>query len=589
MMTSSLKNDIAATNVSLRGSTGPALQEVPELCPICSIKFKKNNINSLRVHFVRIHSMNAEQTYLYFRENPQPCEQCKGKVKFYSIEYGYEKLCGSCNKKNSQLRGAERRRSNYKLAWNNGLTKETNESVRLGSLKAQEGVKRNGHWHKGHTKENHEPTALAAIKFSESLRLSWKNGTHGLIGKNASNHEGIRKRGEAISHAFLTTDKHWSHKTDAIDVIKRAIATRRAKIISGEINPLRMSIETIEYNCDVIKQNWILEDFKFVGYKTPIRVMCITCSYSNTFPFITLYNGKLCPKCYPTNYSKWHHELYDFFVSLDSNAIVNDRNLISPFELDVVSSDQKFAIECNGLYWHSEAVCTDTKYHQNKSNHALQNNISLLHVFEDEWLDLQKREIIKSMIKVKLGKAQRIFARNLKLCNGESKIVEEFLEKNHLDGSVKSSKAFWLEDLEGNIVCALTLRKPFQQSKWGEKTIEVARIATINNVVVVGGMSRLIKAAKTWCLEENYETLITYRDVRLGGSGVAYETAGFEFKYMTSERFWWTNGRHRIDRFAIRSIPGIATQEEMAMDHKMFKIFGCSNAVYVMKIKNEKL
>lgn len=177
-----------------------------------------------------------------------------------------------------------------------------------------------------------------------------------------------------------------------------------------------------------------------------------------------------------------------------------------------------------------------------------------------------------------------IFARKLKVRDSHPTHVARFLSENHLDGNTPASKAFWLEDREGNVVCALTLRKPHQQAKWGSKTIELARVASIKDTVVVGGMSRLIEAAKDWARERGYTTMLTYRDMRLGGSGIAYQSSGFKLQHLIKPRFWWTDGQHRIDRFAVRAIPGIASQEEMAMEHRLFKIFGCSNAVYVTEL-----
>jgi hypothetical protein len=138
-----------------------------------------------------------------------------------------------------------------------------------------------------------------------------------------------------------------------------------------------------------------------------------------------------------------------------------------------------------------------------KSNRALQVGISLFHIFEDEWHDLQKREIIKSMICIKLNHATKIYARKLVLREGHSSTIAAFLTENHLDGNVPFLKAFWLENDKGTIVCALTLRKHDQQTKWGSKTIELARVATIRNTVVVGGMSRLIKSAKLWAKKQD--------------------------------------------------------------------------------------
>lgn len=498
---------------------------------------------------------------------------------------GYERICVKCNKKNSQLRGAANRRAKHKPAWNRGLTQETSEAVARSTQGCKNYIAKHGHWRTGQTKENNEAVARAAEKISIAQKQRWANGTHGMIGKNGSNHEGIRKRGLEISRVFLETDKHWSHKADSVDVIKRAIATRRERIISGELSPYRMPASLIQQRLDLISESWIInDDFVYAGAGMLLKVTCKACNHTDALRFNSLYKGKLCPKCFPANFSKWHRDLYDYMLTLDPNATVNDRTAISPLELDVVSSNRKFAIECNGLYWHSDVMDIEPGYHQFKSMKAQKYGISLLHVFEDEWYDDLKREIIKSMIRVKLGLANKYMARKLTLHVGHPTNVAGFMTQNHLDGNTPASKAFWLTNESGDIICALTLRKPHQQAKWGAKTIELARIATVKDCVVAGGMSRLIVAAINWAKQQGYEKVLTYRDIRLGGTGQAYEQSGFKLSHLTSPRFWWTDFVYRIDRFAVRAIPGIATQEDMAMEHRLFKIFGCSNAVYTLNI-----
>ena len=71
--------------------------------------------------------------------------------------------------------------------------------------------------------------------------------------------------------------------------------------------------------------------------------------------------------------------------------------------------DYKFGIEFDGLYWHSN-IYKDNDYHLNKTELCEKENIQLLHIFEDEWVN--KKEIVKSIIKSKLNIFEnKIFAR----------------------------------------------------------------------------------------------------------------------------------------------------------------------------------
>ncbi|MFW6130771.1 MAG: hypothetical protein ACOC56_06250, partial [Atribacterota bacterium] len=53
-------------------------------------------------------------------------------------------------------------------------------------------------------------------------------------------------------------------------------------------------------------------------------------------------------------------------------------------ELDIYLPDFNIAIEYNGLYWHSELNGKDRNYHLNKTNICENENIQLIHIFEDE-------------------------------------------------------------------------------------------------------------------------------------------------------------------------------------------------------------
>ena len=58
-------------------------------------------------------------------------------------------------------------------------------------------------------------------------------------------------------------------------------------------------------------------------------------------------------------------ELVEFCKQYYPDLIENDRQLIKPYELDIVIPELKLAIEFNGDYWHSKKFKADN-YHQMK-------------------------------------------------------------------------------------------------------------------------------------------------------------------------------------------------------------------------------
>ena len=94
----------------------------------------------------------------------------------------------------------------------------------------------------------------------------------------------------------------------------------------------------------------------------------------------------ICRICNPT--SKFEQTVYEVVIStlkLDSNQIKrNIINVIPYKELDIYIPALNIAIECNGLYWHSNKRKSKT-YHLNKTKACEKRGIKLIHIFEDEW------------------------------------------------------------------------------------------------------------------------------------------------------------------------------------------------------------
>jgi hypothetical protein len=129
--------------------------------------------------------------------------------------------------------------------------------------------------------------------------------------------------------------------------------------------------------------------------------------------------------------------------SLIAYSILNDRQIISPLEIDILSHKFKFGVEYNGLMWHSSGkplanfpVSFDSNKHLDKIIKMQEKGYTLFHIFENEWLDLNKKNIWISKIKNKIQESQETQKININDCIiKEVKEIDEFLDLNDLEGN----------------------------------------------------------------------------------------------------------------------------------------------------------
>jgi hypothetical protein len=243
-----------------------------------------------------------------------------------------------------------------------------------------------------------------------------------------------------------------------------------------------------------------------------------------------------CLKCFPYNKSMGENEVLNFCESLvgEASVISNDRQTIGPLELDIVVPDYGLAIEYDGLYWHSsDDVLTEKRhYHLEKTIKCEEKKLNLLHIFENEWESQQKRQIWKSIIRNKLGKSNKIYARKCEIREVSSKNSKLFLDNNHLQGNAPASIRYGLY-YNDELVALMT----FGKSRFN-KTIEWELIRYCNslNTSVVGGASRLFKHF----LRNHDGSIISYADRRHSQGGL-YENLGFVFSHDSDPNYFYFN------------------------------------------------
>lgn len=331
-----------------------------------------------------------------------------------------------------------------------------------------------------------------------------------------------------------------------------------------------------------IKPLFNLKDYFGTDSNQEYEWLCRRCNNTFKSRIYTSYIKK-CPVCYPNTYgtSNIEKEIFDFIKSLGINNIIkNSKSIIKPYELDIFLPDYKLAIELNGLYWHGELMGRDKYYHLNKTLECEKNNIFLIHIFEDEWIE--KEKIVKNIIKQKLGVVENIlYARKCELREIENQ--KSFLEENHIQGYVSSKINIGLF-YNNELVSLLTFNKPRYNKKYDW---EIIRFVNKFGYSIVGGFSKMLKY-----FQKNYPgSIITYSDRRYF-DGKIYEINNFNKLSPSKPNFYYTDQRqHRFSRIEFQKhkleeklehFDSELTEWENMQMNGWDRIWDCGNNVFEM-------
>ena len=234
----------------------------------------------------------------------------------------------------------------------------------------------------------------------------------------------------------------------------------------------------------------------------------------------------------PSKVSDQEKELGEFVSSL-CECEFNNRTVITPKELDIWIYSKNIAIEYNGEYWH-DSDRVGKSYHKDKTDSCEEKGVQLLHIWAYDWIN--KQDIVKSIIRSKLGKSDVLYARkcNVKIVgNGD---VRDFFNNTHLKGHRNASITFALM-LDDEIVMAMSFSR-HREYEW-----ELTRMASKLNTTVVGGMSRLLAAFRK---HTNAKSVMSYVDRDIS-NGKSYYACGFELLKTTEPSYWYV-GEEIIQR-----------------------------------------
>ena len=291
-----------------------------------------------------------------------------------------------------------------------------------------------------------------------------------------------------------------------------------------------------------------------------------------------------CPFCYPSNRSISEKDIAEY-VSKFVDIHINDRTILSGAlnpELDIYIPSKNIAIEYNGLFWHSENMGKDYKYHLDKTKLCEERGIRLIQIFEDEWLT--KSSIVKNRIKNILGiTPYRIYARKCKVKEIESSLSSKFLDKYHIQGNCNSSIRLGLF-YKNRLVSLMTFGKPrFNKSyDW-----ELLRFVTIGSFNVVGAAGKLLNYFR----ENHNGSIISYAD-RRWSQGNLYLNLGFREIESSAPAYFYTKdhvrySRVKFQKHKLKDILPIFDEnlsEKQNMENNGYmRVWDCGNKVFVLE------
>lgn len=319
----------------------------------------------------------------------------------------------------------------------------------------------------------------------------------------------------------------WAKK-DAQERKEIADKSREANISRYGVSNIKFlsvdkAIETKEQMLDIITA---------IGGKPSYSEIAGFCGYANTSPIIRKVHDWELEDYIHLAKSDLEEKVANFLSDNGISYTRNDRKIIAPKELDFVLEKQKVALEVNDIWTHNssdEVFGKPKEYHKIKTTLAKEKGYRLIHIFE--W-EIENLPVVLSSILPK----KRIYARKTEVRDVPPSEAKEFLDKFHRQkaGSYASiTKGLYYK---GELVEVMNFRKPRNNTR-GD--IELYRLCSKSDIVVVGGASKLFKNILK---EISVDSVYSYCNLATGSGGV-YEVLGFELIGESAPNYKWVDKR----------------------------------------------
>lgn len=444
----------------------------------------------------------------------------------------------SAHNKNKKMSNEQKKKLSDKSLSRNAVWKETNTHPLLGRK------------HREETKEKIKEKRAKQVITSEQVQKAMET-------KRMNNHD----------FAFF---KGKTHSKESKEKISRASKNANKKKSEKSIKEAKTRLVQLGFSLDSMQDGLM-------------HIKCMTCNTKFTrtrqYSTISKINPEMCPTCYPPlrGTSQSEKQIADF-LSEFTTVEKNNRNKISPKEIDIYLPNQNLAIEFDGLYWHSE-IFKESDYHLKKKQLAENNGIHLIHIFEDEWIN--STDIVKSRLLSFIGETpNKIYARECKIKQIDAKTCNNFLNQHHIQGRGRSNIKIGLY-YDNELVSVMTFLKNDISKKisgW-----ELNRYCSKSYTHIIGGASKLFKY-----FVKNYrpEKITSFSDNRWSKSSPVYKNIGFDLESVTPPNYWYfiPNETKRFHRYSLRKpTNSVLSERQLREDQGYIRIYDCGSTKWIWK------
>lgn len=258
-------------------------------------------------------------------------------------------------------------------------------------------------------------------------------------------------------------------------------------------------------------------------------------------------HGSNCATCWKEGSGSQAEE--DLALFLESLGLVIERKVITMLEnrkeLDIYIPAYNVAVEYNGLHWHSEKY-RSSEYHSNKYQECKEKGITLVQIWEDDWLD--RKEIVQNWLASYFGKEKLLTKISKEWCidysedNLTCKEIDatpanDFLNAVHLKGATTGSHYFGLLDDSHTLIAMLAMDVTGVDGEYA-----ITRYAAKG--IIPDGFSILLKSAM--------ETINPVRLVFVSDNAMPehkmFSKYGFKLDRTHSADYMYTKDKKRIDK-----------------------------------------
>jgi len=329
---------------------------------------------------------------------------------------------------------------------------------------------------------------------------------------------------------------------------------------------------------------------QYVDFSYYTKLMDITCKIHNKKYQATPYGILLsrvccCPYCIPNSSSiedkieKLVVEFYEGEMERHKRFYIGGTRQFK--EADFYFPAEKIAIECHGLYWHSDSkldVSRARNHIKEKYEFFKERGIQCIQLYEDEINNIDEC-LLSNMIGHKLGYyTGRTYARKTFIRELDKSDAKLFLNENHIQGecTFKVALGCFNEDKKLLAVMCFNYTISNRGSKFDNETWELVRFSA--NSQVLGGASKLLK---TFIRRYNPKTIISYSDNRFS-NGDMYSKLGFELDRNVPQDYFYVKGDARIrkSKFKRSSLKSLAEKGLIEFDAELSEIENVKNNGY---------